>query len=703
MKSDQPDTSKFPSKWPIRISLIMLPLFVLLIAYMGVQAPPSGPSSQRTDISDQLMAVNEGGEKACPRPLLWKIGTRQMYDYELETHMTLDSSAISRGASSSGEKRNVRINIKGILNFRIFDRSDELLEGEKELLYVGFQLDPLKEVLDDEREAVYVGFQLDPVRVSIYEEHVSEGKRIPELERLYGTFFVTAFGSEGIPLLFYFPEQLDEKDKISLSEIIKIAQADLPLEGHPDEWIDGKLKWHEDETHATGVFRSEYIVYDDECDVFHKKNVQCLSIRDAGKEAGSKELKLTGHVVESKFKGTTAPDTCWLKTFYGSETLQIRLGTAVWSESKSRIKLKLRYFQPDSNLAIWEERRPLKDILKSLTASETKHGNRIAGVWERMRVQTLAEQLGDLSLSQIMTEIKRGVDSGMSQSDLGGWVHKLKCFLELYPEEATFVPDLLKELNVTGNSAGMIILGLELAGHSQAQIAIKSIFEDDDQVADIRLKAIVATGGLANPGKEIIASLFNLVDSGKKDEDIEMRDTALLSLGILSRKLSEGGNPAESQAINDQIISYLQNSENARQRVACLKALGNSASPEIVSVIEPYLSSDSVAERTSAVQSLQSFSDEHTLELLTGILEGDKETMVRHAAIGALVRRGGSEVVEHMRKHLPVEPEVSLRRKMIQFLGKHRTPEVIETLKRQLELENSRPIARDIVRALHER
>jgi len=326
------------------------------------------------------------------------------------------------------------------------------------------------------------------------------------------------------------------------------------------------------------------------------------------------------------------------------------------------------------------------------------------GAWEKRRLQSLAEKLEDLSVSQIMLEIKNAAASGASQSDLATLSHTLRDFLELYPEEADSIPPLLKERNLTGKAAGSVLLALELVGHPEAQTALKDVFEDNDQISDNRLRAIVAAGGIAKSEEELVESLFNLSEAGREggnDDDLERADTSLLALGILSYSLSKGEEPAESNAINERIVTSLQRSEDKRERVMCLKALGNTSNPDIISAIEPYLTSESAAERAASAGSLRNFSDEHTLELLVDSMEDDPESGVRKAAISALSDRGGIGIVEPVCRHLPNEPDDYLRRMMVSVLGKNKTPEVVDTLKKQLEVETSSEVAKEIYRVLY--
>lgn len=694
MKPTPDSTSSKTTKFPNRLILVGIVLLISLVSaavYMGLRSSGSGDSSGKaaTPLSQPVSAdKDKTSDGPCPAPLYWQTDARQMYDYDMETDILLDPSVLT---GNSGQKTKVRVSVKGILNFRIFD-------------------DPVKssdssEKIQGAEKSVYAGFQFSPAEVKLYGESETEGRRMTELESLYETFFVTAFSTEGMPSLFYFPAPLDEKDKNSVSELIKIAQLSISTEESSQERDDkGTVRWYKDEIRSTGAFKAEYAVHQAACNEIIKKNISCLAVRATDiLNNAAKDIKLTGHIVDSEFRGTTAPNVSWLKTFSGSETFEIRVGNDVWSESKGTIRLSLRAYEPNPELAIWKENRPIKDILLSFADPEKK--SKAPGAWEQERVKGLSEQFKDVSASQLMQKLKDAVSAGANQSDLAVLTHTLKDFFEIYPEKALSVPGLLKDMNLSDQAAGSVLLALQLAGHSQAQTALKAVFEDEGQTADNRLRAIVASGGIQKPEKELIGSLFGMAETreGKTDDGLERSDTAFLALGILSDTLSKSEKPSDSQAVNERIINYLQNSQDEREHIICLKALDNTANPEVISVVEPYLLSDSVMERSAAVSALRNFSDAHSLELLSDALENDPEDVVRGSAVDALAERGGIDAVEQIRTRLPNEPEENLRRNMIRFLGKNKTPAVVETLKKQLEAETSRDIAKDIFRALYEK
>ncbi|RLC09178.1 MAG: hypothetical protein DRI57_22615 [Deltaproteobacteria bacterium] len=691
LKSKHPNMAKFPKSF-LYAGIILLISLLCAAAYMG--GGKSENAFNKVAASSEQSAgpgpekVVSDSNSSCPTQLLWQTDARQMYDYELETDILLDPSVLT---GESGAKTKIRVGVKGILNFRIFDHPTKS--------------SGTSEKIEGWEKSVYAGFQFSPAEVRIYGNSDTEGRRMAELEKLYETFFIVAFSKQGTPSMFYFPNPLDPKDKSSLSELVKIAQLFMPSKKLSKEWVEGKHQWVKKEKRASGKFEAEYFVHKDECDTIVKRNLRCLSVLSNDMSSpGSEKVNLTGHVIHSEFKGRIEPDVSWLASFSGSEQFEIRAGKNVWSVSEGTINLRLREFDPNPSLAIWKEDQGVKAIIQSFADPDKKADTKAIGAWEQERMKGMAEQFKNVSVSELLADIKDALEAGNNQSEMARLTHTLRDFLETYPEKALSVPDLIKNMALSDQGAGSVLLALQLAGHPQAQDALKTVFEDGEQLSDNRLRAIVASGGIKAPEKPLIESLFNLSENREDadDEDLERSDTGFLALGILSDALSKGENPSDAQGINERILNYLENSDDERERIICLKALDNSAAPSIIPEIEPYLVSESVAERSAAVGTLRNFSDDYSLELLAEALENDPETSVRDTAVEALAERGGISEVEHVRKQLSEETDENLRRKMIRFLGENRTPDVTETLKSQLEKESSRAAAKDIFRALYE-
>ena len=516
----------------------------------------------------------------------------------------------------------------------------------------------------------------------------------PDLEKLYNTMFIVAFTEDGKPVQFYFPEYLEEKDRISLSEIIYAVQIVIPMNKEKNQWATI-------ESNSTGNFEVNYSI-DNNCNVINKKIITCISLKGLDNN-NENSIQLKGRVINSSFIANIDNDISWIKNFSGSETLEIKnKKNEVWSKSLMYVNLKyIDQFKPDPNLDIWKINKSLSDVLKSFLTTKTSYQQ---GYWSKKHLQSLKEQFQNTNLDQIIEEIEKAIDANEPQTRIVQLTHKLVDYLTVFPEQSDFLPDKIKDMEIKDLKAGNVILALELTGNIEAQEALINLIEDSNQKDDIRLKSIVAAGGIKLPDKTLIESLFkqnNIVREDNSEFNIERADTSILSLGILSDSLYKSGNKNESQSLIEKISEKLNNSEDIRERIACLKSLDNSENEKIKPIIEPFLQSDSTVEREAAASAFRHFNDEYSRNLLLNTYQNDASSNVKKAAIEALMYQGGDEVLKLVKTQLPVEKNEDIRRAMIIFLGNHKTPEVLSILQQQLNLETKKDIAEEIIRAIY--
>ena len=558
--------------------LIVLSLFLIISIIFFII--PDNKNNKKFP-TNQIFTNNQNNtEKICPYHFKWEIGTRQMYDFDLNTEVTIDYSVLPQIENSTISKKKISASIKGILNFRIFDMPSD---------WENVNWD----------EAVIAGFQLSPVQVTIAQEHGVEGKRAPELEITYETFFVVIFTNEGLPAFFYFPEEVDEEDRITLSEIVNSVQLYIPVE-------KVSKKWSNTENHANGSFQVEYLNNDIDCGSIYKETVKCLSLQNNIFKPED-DYNLKGYIIESGYKGGLSPENSWITSFYGSETFEIRVDNgAPWYVSRNGVIMKLKEFQPHMTLAIWSETENAKEIIDNFIFLGKDNQRTIWGNKKKVK------QLEKISLVQLLEDIKD--ESGPMSDPIAGseklvaYIDNLKDFLIKYPEETTLIPDYIKNLRIKGDAVAKIILTMEILGTKQSQQALESIMTDQNQENDTRFKAVIAAGGVDHPEGNIMKSLFNLYDleHDKRNSDSQiLANASLLSLGFISNKFFINNNETQAKIINNTIINYLNSSDDENEQTICIKALGNTSNPLIQTALIPYINSESESIRKSVFEALE--------------------------------------------------------------------------------------------------
>lgn len=565
-----------------------------------------------------------------PLKFNWESGARQMYRVKMIYEMDIELSKEDRGHFSQ--------QIDGILNFRI-------LEANPDKIKIGFQLSPI---------AIYIS-----------------GKRVPELESIYSTFFLASFRRTGKPIKFYFPNNISEQEEIAISEVIRGLQVIIP------ENMKDKKDWSTEEAHSTGKYIARYAV---DGNTILKKKLKYLSVdvKTVRGEAPASKVK----IINSRFMAKPSIPLSWLETVSGSEDLNIKSGNVVWLKAEMRTSLELVPFKPDPSLIIWKEKRSFEEIL----ASFKKGKKEVASYWEKKQGEALKKELEHVDLNEIVSQLAKTEGKDINE------IHLLRDYLCSFPEEASEIPALLLKKDINSGAAASIINALELSGHPEAQKALVSVMQDNHQLPLNRIRAIVALNGIQEPTGEALNALWDQFETRSNSLSLEMSNTAALALGSISNTLKDE-DPDLSMEINFHLAECLSNTGNNKEEtIILLKAMGNAADSSLVREIEPFISSEEPAIRAAAAEAYRNYADADSLSILSRQLTIEPEQEVRNAIVESLINRepdiGCIAIVQSL---ISAETNEDVRYNMIMFLGKNKEdyPQVITTLKEQASQEKS--------------
>jgi hypothetical protein len=132
--------------------------------------------------------------------------------------------------------------------------------------------------------------------------------------------------------------------------------------------------------------------------------------------------------------------------------------------------------------------------------------------------------------------------------------------------------------------------------------------------------------------------------------------------GALARA-GRSAHPAEAEAIDTSLITLYRDARETRQTVELLGALGNSAGPSVVPVIEEALSDSRASIRAAAARALRLAPGSEIDRLLATIIVSDRDPIVRADAIfaarfrrplsaplaDALLHTASADVVDYVR------------------------------------------------------
>jgi len=567
MKKEKRQTNK-----SIRFFLFILLMFSCSMFYYYLhQDDYESFFKQDSEIKRQNQTMPT--EVRCQVKMNWQKGARQLYRLDIvKTDQTYPSALEDHSGNKNNYALQIHMEIRSILNVRIFGKN----QGD-DFVYMGCQLSNVVVRAGDSSETL---------------------SRDEDIETQFRPFFLVAFNLNGVPQQFYFPPHLDSQSRSSLSEVIFAIQTVVP--SHSDH--SHLRKWRSQEQHAFGKFKVEYMLEPHSCKALIKQNIRCTALNELDHSIlKTDQFQFRGIVEHSNHQITLADEgASWIHSYAGEETFAIYVSQhAVWYRRHTKILLTPDLQSMDPDLFIWETNLPVNEIIELFGGDEKKIKDS-----RKSRGKKFSERM---ALSSQLEMFQKDILENASQDVILGHIHNLEHFLVKFPEEAGFIPDLIKNLNIQGRAAENIILILEMVGHEDAQSAISDIFLDYNQDPDIRLKAAVSAGGIASPKPILIDRLFQLISQEQEISDIQelnRSDAAILSLGLINQTLYAAKNSVSANFIHNRLIGMLQNYSDERHMNACIKALGNAKMPEGIDYLLPFIDSDVTIIRKSAIQAI---------------------------------------------------------------------------------------------------
>ena len=171
---------------------------------------------------------------------------------------------------------------------------------------------------------------------------------------------------------------------------------------------------------------------------------------------------------------------------------------------------------------------------------------------------------------------------------------------------------------------------LGIAGSPSAVTALGNLARDTGLPEDLRVDAIIAFVQMRHPTVEAMRIPANLMD----DSNSVVRSAARLMSGALARA-GRSAHSAEADVIDSSLICLYRNTSETSQITQLLGALGNSAGPSVVPVIEEALRDSRVPVRAAAARALRLAPGFEVDRLLATVMDSDSSPIVRSDAIFA--------------------------------------------------------------------
>jgi HEAT repeat protein len=272
---------------------------------------------------------------------------------------------------------------------------------------------------------------------------------------------------------------------------------------------------------------------------------------------------------------------------------------------------------------------------------------------------------------------------------------RLAALFRSRPEAASAAADLL----VQEGAKRSVTNALGAAGSLSAVAALNDLAHNSALDEQLRVDAIVAFVQIHYPIVEAMRALDDLTS----DPDANIRSAARMMSGALSRA-GRTEHPAEAGAIDASLIALYRNARDMREKAELLGALGNSAGPATVPVIEAALHDPTATVRGAAARALRLIPGPEVDRLLAAVITSDPDGAVRADAIFATRFRHplSAPLADALMQVAGADSARFVRSNAIAVLGQNPTAssQIPETLKRIAQADADAGIRRQAGEAL---
>ena len=265
--------------------------------------------------------------------------------------------------------------------------------------------------------------------------------------------------------------------------------------------------------------------------------------------------------------------------------------------------------------------------------------------------------LGDASFASLVADFEGAKDTHAKHLALA----RMAALFALRPEALT---DAKKKLHEGANSetASAIASALGSAGTPEAQRALTDVLDAKAVPVSTRATALMALGFTDKPTRETQAAV--LTQMRKADSDLAIN--ASLSMGAIAKHAPDD---ATSRDAVDEMIANLQAATTPEDKARWLDALGNAGAPRALSAVLAHTSHPNSVVRAAAVGALRFASGDEVVSVLsTATLDPDDG--VKGAAISAIAEQNLLPFIPALDRILQGDRDTSYRIAAVRVLGR---------------------------------
>lgn len=286
-------------------------------------------------------------------------------------------------------------------------------------------------------------------------------------------------------------------------------------------------------------------------------------------------------------------------------------------------------------------------------------------------------------------------------------IHRLRDLLLIDGEMPSVMLDLIKTEELSDRTRADLYLALELAGSSQAQSALASVFTDQNWSVLDGMRAIVALGGVKKPTEDTLSALWGMAyTAGTGDGRDKLAGSAALALGSIGREL-KNDQSSDYFSLRSGLLDAASSAGDSHQRAVFLHALGNTGDPDpsLPNNIVPFLADPQAEVRAAAASTLGRLGSSQVTGQLLQSLEQEQNDVVRSSITEALSMSDSPEstVVESIRAAILDERDENVRYNMAVLLGNsmQEFPQNRKVLEQLLSGEQSKRVRQQVAELLY--
>ena len=506
-----------------------------------------------TDKNPQLTTQPATPTDSTPLAMQWRYGVSQRYQILSESSMQMQATV--QGASS------IHVHMQG-------------------------QLDTL--TLKANSDEAVVGMQLSSVELKI-NDTVDAGTN-----RALSVPFRVRFATNGMPLAFEFPAEVNQYNRSILENLVRTFQVSLES---ADNWVVN-------ESNSSGTYE---VTYKRTGPAQIKKSKRKFDTTAAGIVSWS-EISSTesfsievgrNWIAEMDVQETMNTDGQGspAMTVNNHATLKLQLGT--------QLALSPDLWRFDATAAVGSAsaaKRPVPNI----TPEEAR--------------------------KQILATVPELDTTKQGRLRL---IHRLRDLLRVDASLPAIILDVLKTQELSDRTRADLYLALEQAGTDSAQAALVEVITDNNWSLKDGMRAIVAMGGIKQATTESITALWDMAQYGSGGERQRMADSATFALGSIGNTMNQTDDP-EYATLRSSLLSNALGAGSITQRSNYITALGNTHDTTLANEVVILLDDTEPAIRRAAALSLGSLGTDQVADRLVSHYSTEDNGYVRGAIAESL-------------------------------------------------------------------